>query len=158
MLRALNILGLPATANTAPESALNASAGPVCFVQPSRYEILVDGRKLIGSAQLRRKGVMLQHGTIPLGGDVARICDVLSFASRAEREGQKDRTRQRALTLTQALDRAPAWAELAAALETGFVDACGLDMQPGALSAGEAADAEALVQEKFGNPDWTWKR
>lgn len=158
LLRALEILGLSAIANPARESALNQPAGPVCFVQPSHYEILVDGRKLIGSAQLRRKSVMLQHGTIPLCGDVGRICDVLSFKSAAERAEQKERARRRALTLSQALGREPSWTEVASAFEAGFVDAFGLDLQPGQLSAEEEAEAETLLRDKFGNPEWTGKR
>ena len=127
-------------------------------MQPSHYEILVGGRKLIGSAQLRRKGVMLQHGTIPICGDAGRICQVLKFTSAAERAMHLGRTRQRALTLAQALGRAPAWNEVATALERGFVDAFALDMRPGQLSAAEASEAERLIQEQFGNPDWTAKR
>lgn len=158
LLRGLDLLGLRATANPAHEGALDQPAGPVCFVQPSHYEILVDGRKLIGSAQLRRKGVMLQHGALPIGGDVALICEVLSFESDAAREVQRERTRQRALTLAQALGRAPAWGEVAAALETGFADALGLDIVPGELSAEEDADAAALLRDRYGNPAWTGKR
>ena len=158
LLRALDCLGLRATANPNDESASSEYAGPVCFLQPSHYEILFDGRKLVGSAQLRRKAVMLQHGTIPLRGDVARICDLLSFESAAEREEQKLRARQRALTLSQALGREPSWDEAAAALETGFADALGLDIVPGALSAAEEAETEAFVIDKFGNPGWTGKR
>lgn len=158
LLRALESLGLSATANPGDESAFSEPAGPVCFVQPSHYEILVGDRKLIGSAQLRRKGVMLQHGAIPISGDLARICDVLNFESAGEREAQQDRTRQRALTLSQALGRAPSWDEVAAALEIDFAAALGLDLQPGELSAEESAEAEALVRDKFGNPGWTGKR
>jgi len=158
LLRALDCLGLRATADPSQENALSEPAGPVCFVQPSHYEILFEGRKLVGSAQLRRKAVMLQHGTIPLRGDVARICDVLNFESAVEREAQKLRARQRALTLSQALGREPSWDEAAAALETGFADALGLDLAPGELSAEEEAETEALVLERFGNPDWTGKR
>lgn len=158
LLRALDLLGLPATANPAHDDPLGEPAGPVCFAQPSHYEILVDRRKLVGSAQLRRKGVMLQHGTIPLYGDVARICDVLSFESVAERDARKLQTRQRALTLAQALGRRPSWHEAASALESGFVDALGLDMRPGQLSADEDAHAATLIQEQFGNPEWTGKR
>ena len=158
LLRALSRLGLSARANPACEGGRSEPEGPVCFLQPSHYEILVDGRKLIGSAQLRRKGVMLQHGTLPLRGDVARICDVLSFASAAEREEQRQRTQQRALTLAQALGRAPGWAEVADALAAGFADEFGLDLQPAALSAEEQAEAAALARDRFGNPVWTSKR
>src|SRR6185503_4595767 len=46
----------------------------ICFEVPSNYEITILGKKLIGSAQARRQGVVLQHGTLPLAGDIARIC------------------------------------------------------------------------------------
>lgn len=40
-----------------------------CFHTPSRYEVLVDGRKLVGSSQRRFKNCFLQHGSILLGVD-----------------------------------------------------------------------------------------
>jgi len=73
--------------------------GPVCFEVPSHYEITVEGRKLIGSAQVRRKDGLLQHGTLPLYGDVGRIVDALAYPTEAERETGRQRVRQRATTL-----------------------------------------------------------
>src|SRR5881398_2718711 len=59
----LRRLGVPAT--LAPESAGSSAAhGPVCFDRPSAHEILLHGRKLVGSAQMRRGGGLLQHGSI----------------------------------------------------------------------------------------------
>jgi lipoate-protein ligase A len=43
-----------------------AQASPICFVTPSTAELLIDGRKLIGSAQRRGPDAFLQHGSIPL--------------------------------------------------------------------------------------------
>jgi len=158
LLRALERLGLSATAEPAGASASRERTGPVCFAQPSHYEILVAGRKLIGSAQLRRKGVMLQHGTIPIDGDVARVCAALGFESEAARDEQRALTRERAVTLSQALGRSLTWDEVADALEAGFARALELDCQPGALSAEEEAEAAALVRTQFGDPAWTRKR
>lgn len=47
-------------------------ASPVCFATPAAYEILLDGKKLVGSAQRLLPGGFLQHGSIPLApqGDV----------------------------------------------------------------------------------------
>ena len=56
---------------------------PVCFEVPSTYEITVDGKKLIGSAQARKKEGVLQHGSLPLTGDLTRICDALVFKDKA---------------------------------------------------------------------------
>ena len=35
-----------------------------CFNSPSRYEVLIHGRKLVGSAQRRLKRAFIQHGSI----------------------------------------------------------------------------------------------
>lgn len=40
-----------------------------CFHSPSRYEVLIDGRKLVGSAQRRLKRAFLQHGSILMATD-----------------------------------------------------------------------------------------
>src|SRR2546422_2374683 len=50
----------------APESETPTRAvhGPACFDRPSAHEILLQGRKLVGSAQVRRAGALLQHGSI----------------------------------------------------------------------------------------------
>jgi len=158
LLAALERLGVAAAADRQEVQAPGAGAGPVCFEMPSHYEIRAGGRKLIGSAQLRRRGGLLQHGTLPLVGDLARICDALTFADRETRMMQKTRVRDRAVTLEQVLGSAPTWSAAAAAIERGFARAFNLEMAAGALSAAEARRAEELVCERFGNPDWTYKR
>lgn len=42
------------------------SRHPVCFYAPSIYELVVDGKKIVGSAQRRFKKSFLEHGSIPL--------------------------------------------------------------------------------------------
>ena len=39
---------------------------PPCFLSPSRYELMVDGRKIVGSAQRRVRRSFLQHGSMPI--------------------------------------------------------------------------------------------
>ena len=86
----------PATTTRAPDGT--PIVNPVCFEVPSDYEITADGRKLLGSAQVRKRGVVLQHGTLPLWGDITRILDGLAYAD-AERETLRARVRSRAATL-----------------------------------------------------------
>lgn len=158
LLRALALLGLDPDPPRQSERVRGADPGPVCFEMPSHYEISVKGRKLIGSAQLRRKGALLQHGTLPLFGDLARICDVLHFASEASRNLGKRKVRDRALTLAEAVGKPLTWSAVAAAFEQGFASACDLDVQPGQLSRAEFSRAEQLIAERFANPAWTNKR
>ena len=158
LLRALESLGLAAEARHLGASPRYADLGPVCFEMPSHYEICVGGRKLIGSAQLRRKGGLLQHGALPLSGDLGRVCDVLSFASDEARMAQKASVRERAATLSQAVGAEVAWAKVASAMEAGFAGAFDLEMVSGSLSAAETGRAMALADERFGNPAWTLRR
>ncbi|MEK7278324.1 MAG: biotin/lipoate A/B protein ligase family protein, partial [Chloroflexota bacterium] len=127
-------------------SALSANSAvkdnPVCFVSPSKYEITANGKKLIGSAQARKRGVVLQHGSLPLTGDIARICDVLIYADEAARRAAKEQVRARATTLESALARAVSWQEAAEAMKEGFAETLTLDLEPAPLTEEEMAKAK----------------
>jgi lipoate-protein ligase A len=71
---ALRALGVRAEL-AAPRRAAAVGAGP-CFASPAGGEVLVDGQKVIGSAQVRRGTAFLQHGSILLDGSQDIINDV----------------------------------------------------------------------------------
>ena len=74
LLQALRALGIEATlAAAAPTPGLDAGA---CFARPVGGEILVQGRKVVGSAQVREGGGLLQHGAILLRDDQATLREV----------------------------------------------------------------------------------
>ena len=50
---------------------------PACFSSPSWYEILVNGKKIIGSAQRRMRGAFLQHGSILIDYDPLLEAEVI---------------------------------------------------------------------------------
>ncbi|MBW3591510.1 MAG: lipoate--protein ligase family protein [Actinobacteria bacterium] len=51
--------------------------GDACFAAPVGADLQVDGRKICGSAQKRRRGHFLQHGSIPLTDDRAMLAQLL---------------------------------------------------------------------------------
>jgi lipoate-protein ligase A len=59
-----------------------------CFLSPNRHEIMVGGKKLLGSAQKRSAKAVLQHGSIPLTPAFRRLPDYLQLNSK-QREEQK---------------------------------------------------------------------
>ena len=160
LLRGLGLLGLNVRADKKYDPAQTGpDPGPVCFEVPSNYEITAgtvgEPRKLLGSAQVRKRGVVLQHGTLPLHGDIGRICDALVFESEAERERVRVRVQQRATTVAEVVGRQVDWDEAADALARGFADALNLDFQPmEALSPAEAVTAAQLEQEKYAAAEW----
>ena len=149
ILAALEHLGVPAISQE--EHRGDRDFNPVCFEVPSSYELTtLDGRKLVGSAQMRTERAVLQHGVIPLVGDIARICRYL--------EGAPDpaRVRARAATLEDVLGRTVDWGEAAEAMVVGFGQALNLTLQPGDLTPQERA-WRAEVEGKYVDEAWTWR-
>jgi lipoyl(octanoyl) transferase len=128
---------------------------PVCFEVPSTYEITVNGKKLIGSAQARKKEGVLQHGSLPLTGDLSRICQVLVFENGSAREDASKRLLARASTVESALGREVSWETAARAFIHAFEAQLGLSLQKGELSGSESKRTDELVKEKYDHPSWT---
>jgi lipoyl(octanoyl) transferase len=57
--------------------AANQEKDPSCFSSPSWYEIVVNNRKIAGSAQRRLSNAFLQHGSILLDFDPALEAEVI---------------------------------------------------------------------------------
>lgn len=153
LLAGLRHLGVEA-AQAAGQRKAHPGPTAVCFEAPSNYEITVGGRKLVGSAQWRMRGGVLQHGTLPLRGDITRIVTYLTF-SGAERETQQRALRARATTLEKALARRVPFAKAAQAMADGFAQALDVTPVPGALTAHEHAMAAELRHNRYAASDWT---
>jgi lipoate-protein ligase A len=135
LVRGLTRLGLDAVAVAPPRTARGGRAAPpLCFAATSHHEIAVGGVKVIGSAQLRRRGAFLQHGSIvlradPLGGARAGLEDLL--------------------------DRTLAPDEIDAAIVGGFEAECAATLVPGALTPDESEAAGRLAALTYRAAAWT---
>lgn len=153
LLRTLVLLGLNARADQTYPDAPGVSA--VCFETPSNYEITAGGKKLIGSAQARRLGGMLQHGSLPLFGDLSRITQVLAFSDESQRLDATRRLLQHATTLEATLGKTIDWKTAAHTLEQAFAETFSILFEPGDLTNEEIQRANELVAQKYSNPNWT---
>ena len=154
LLAAVQDLGLPVEIKEDRVES-NGTPNPVCFEVPSTYEITVNGKKLIGSAQARKRHGVLQHGTLPLHGDLTRITQVLVFADEAARDEAAQKLLARATTVESVTGQGMAWETAAQAFVGAFESQLGLRLERGELSGAEKARAEELVQHKYGHPSWT---
>jgi lipoate-protein ligase A len=125
--------------------------GTVCFAIPADYEVTVQGRKLTGHAQMHIRGGILQHGTIPLTGDLGRISQFL----RDHPDPQS--IRAKAITLEEAVGHPISWNELAHALIQAFTHTFAIDLKPGELLTSESMETQRLITEKYNNFTWTAK-
>ena len=119
-----------------------------CFHHPSRGEITVDGRKLVGSAQWRCDGALLQHGSILIDDDQMQLSSLLI---------QCGPPIPKPATLRDALGHAPSEVAVAEALFEAVRSAEDSD-------AHEIEDNSAVVErakqlrERYLDDAWTWRR
>ena len=154
LLTALHSLNIPAETQPNRTSVRNQENGAVCFEVPSNYEIVFQGKKLIGSAQVRRKNAILQHGSFPLRGDLTRITQVLAFLDEQNRNDAATRLLSRATTAEAVLGTSITWQDAVDAFINSFQTELNLELTRSELSDHELTRAKELVQEKYTHPSW----
>jgi lipoate-protein ligase A len=147
LLSALHRLGVGASVAAPATRAIAPGMSP-CFDEPAAGELVVDGRKLAGSAQWRMDGALLQHGSILVADDQSTLAELAV-------SGQKPIARP--ATLTEVLGRQPSTADLAAALQAAVREledpaASTLEIDPELR-----ARITALVV-RYSDDAWTWRR
>jgi lipoate-protein ligase A len=94
----------------------------------------------------------LQHGTLPLYGDVTRIVDALVYETETDRGIARQKVAARATTLEEIAGRQIDWQTVADALTTGFAKTFGLELVETALTAHEAKRAAELRALVYADP------
>jgi lipoate-protein ligase A len=121
---------------------------PACFQVAAAHEIAVEDRKVIGSAQVRRRGAFLQHGSILLRADPHRLARVLGTGERESRFTD----------LRTVLGREPDPDALDDALVEAFESELNLRLHRGALSSSERERATRLYSWKHNALSWIMER
>ena len=155
---ALRALGVPDVALAPPLDPRVRGEGFVCFEVPTDSELTVGGRKIMGSAQWRHRGVVLQHGSLPLDGDPGAIARYL------RRGPDPERLRRRAITLREAVGHPVAFEAAAEAILIAFRELLNIHVFPGNLTPAEAARIPAwrdrvAILRREGEPRqgaWRW--
>ncbi len=149
----LSNLGLPVEVHEGKNP--EAHHQPICFENPSNFEITANGKKIIGSAQARKKTSLLQHGSLPLTGDLTRITKVLCYPTNAERRQAAAGLPEKAVTIFDVLGLEISWDQAARTLADSFSKVLNLDLKKGDLLPDEKIQALQLESEQFGHPSWT---
>jgi len=135
-------LGVAAVASRTVASGL---APAHCFGEPSSRELIARGRKLAGSAQLRRRGAFLQHGSILVDFDAELLGEVLPASKEAPRPA----------TLRDLTARTIPRGEIVQALTEAFAETLGVSLQPAREDPGEGEQIAQLRFSKYLDAQWT---
>lgn len=157
VLVGLQQLGI-AVQMTVPRSVygqkVKQTSSAACFDAPSHYEITYEGRKLVGSAQVRKQGVILQHGSILIKFSPETVAAVLQLSSAALREHTAAMLARRAISLEEILGRNVDFCELYAALTPAFSAALGVTLESGELTLQEKETSLRLAADKYSQRSW----
>jgi lipoate---protein ligase len=116
-------------------------------------DIVVNGKKVSGSAQTRRKGVLLQHGTLLLGVDVDKMFSVLKVPSEKLRDKIIKDVKERVTNLA-----GTTFDDMASSLKTGFAEKFHAKLVADTLSTEEISRAKWLAERKYSSKEWNFRR
>lgn len=111
-------------------------------------DVLVNGRKISGSAQARKRGVVVQHGTVLVDTDLDLMLRLL-----LPQEGKRWRGRSELTTLRDELGKAPSMRSVRSALIAGFSNALGRKMVRGTFTSEEHESIRGLMRSSRCPPE-----
>lgn len=151
--RGLDRLGVPVDVAGEREERAPGPGSRACFRDPLPGEVTAAGRKLVGSAQWREDGALLQQGSLLLADDQSVVEELRSDSDGdAEPSGSSG-----AASVAEFLDPAPSFDRVAGALRAGFGEEFGMEIRDGELGDGERERARRL-RERYRDDEWTWRR
>lgn len=152
----LRKLGIPAELSAGQKTKGVITAA--CFDSPSRYEVAVFGKKIVGSAQTRKNAGILQHGSVVIENETDLLFSCLRFETEEARETGKNYFIHKAASLADILGYPPEFREVADALTRSFTTEFGVSLTPHQLSDAEMAEALELCRSKYDTDAWNKKR
>jgi len=148
----LGAVGVPAVCagDRLPMARAPRPTARACFRDPLPGEVTAAGRKLIGSAQWRDGGALLQHGSILLEDEQAVVDKLRTQQTNTNIESV-------AISLSELLGHAPDAGHLVRALIGGFEAEFEVAARPSEMTDAERESAVSLAA-RYADPTWTWRR
>ncbi len=141
IIRAMRDLGVDAEMVSRPRKA--GKDERACFAIPASADLAVFGKKLCGSAQVRLRGALLQHGSIMMKKNTTLLFSLLSH-SGSDRE-ERERAYEESCVCLEELGLSLRWEEMEESVVQGFSTEFGVEIVPGVLSEQEERRIEYLV-------------
>ena len=129
-------------------------ATPICFNSSNWYELLVNGRKISGSAQRRFNGKVLQHGPILIDFDYNKNNSIFNSNNLID---NIINLQKRITSLKDELNKIISYNEIAEAIKFGFKENFNFDIVDDSLTEEEIKLAEKLRKEKYSTEEWNYR-
>lgn len=120
-------------------------------------DILVNGKKVSGCAQTRKKEGLLQHGTMILQVDIEKMFSLLRVPNEKMRGKMIEKAGERVTSLERELGGKTGFSEMVPHFQAGFEETFGIKLVPGRLSSREKSLAKQF-REEFSSWKWNCRR
>jgi lipoate-protein ligase A len=145
--------------NTEKEkAALKEPRSSVCFDAPTWYELVVEGRKVAGSAQTRKNGVILQHGSILLDLDDEKLFSLFLFKNERIKERMLKSFKDKAVAINSLSSRKISLEEAKQAFQKGITDGLNIDLLPFKLTEIQNEEVIEIARTKYETDEWNLMR
>ena len=151
LLQGLRNLGLKAVMN---EVVSKGEKSAVCFNDPSWYEIIVNGKKIVGSAQKRVDGKLLQHGAVLIDIDVDKYCSLFNNCGKE----LISKVKERMTSINDELNGKIGYDDVKVAMVQGFEKELKIDFEISKLSKEELELSKKLERNKYSTDKWNCVR
>ncbi|MDI6605023.1 MAG: biotin/lipoate A/B protein ligase family protein [Thermoanaerobacteraceae bacterium] len=155
LIRGLKHTGIDA--NNVHKAEQSKSLSAACFDAPSWYEIVVEGKKLVGSAQTRNEGMLLQHGSIVIDWNLDMFIELLRLKSEKTKNFLKENLMKKSTTIKNILNKDIDINLLADNIKRGFEEEFEISLKVENITDYERKIAEQLT-EKYESDTWNKKR
>jgi len=121
-------------------------------------DIVVGDRKISGNAQTRRRGCILQHGTLLLDVDVETMFSILRVPDEKLKDKIIRNVKGILTSLKGELGEMPDATRVADLVEGGMTSSMGIETSPSELTPEEMSNAERISKERYSATDWIFRR
>lgn len=129
----------------------------VCFDAPSWYEMVVNNRKIAGSAQTRQRGVILQHGSIIRTLNEDQLFDMFKFPNERVRQRMQQGFKKKATPIEELMSPLVSKEAMKYSFKTGFKEALNISLEPLVLNKDQLREVRALAEAKYALDSWNFK-
>lgn len=119
-------------------------------------DIVVNGKKISGSAQTRKYGRILQHGTILIKTDIRKMFSLLKVAKEKISDKEIKRVEDRVTSLEKEIGKVDE-NEVIKSFIKGFEEKMKIKFYEGGLNDKEISIAN-ILREKYESEEWNFKR
>ncbi|MAG91826.1 octanoyltransferase [Candidatus Woesearchaeota archaeon] len=147
LVNAFGIIGIKAELKKQPEKI----STPICFNSSNWYELLVNNKKISGSAQRRLNGMILQHGSLLIDFDYEKNASLFKSSQIID---NTESLKKRITSIKKELNKDISYKELAAAVILGFQRNFNMQYYNDPLTHEELKLANKLSHEKYSTDSW----